>query len=171
MCIYCLLYCSQVGLKCAFRAVTPLLPPITLRPLLTPMAVGGCNRLSLARNLFIASIARPSARTSWHYVYCFNPSSFDYIRSLTKGSKVYVEANYELREPDASAEPGSPQGQRQIFLRHGESPFRQVHEFSLTLIQQKRFDCYQVAGRSQRQSPKERQSQRIRSFVTISPCS
>ncbi|KAL5487865.1 RIM1 [Sanghuangporus weigelae] len=62
--------------------------------------------------------SRPSARTSWHYIYCFAPNIFDYLRTLTKGSHVYVEANYELREPDASAEPGSPQGQRQIFLRH-----------------------------------------------------
>ena len=30
-----------------------------------------------------------------------------------------MEANYELREPDPAADPNTPQGQRQIFLRHG----------------------------------------------------
>ncbi|EJD01252.1 uncharacterized protein FOMMEDRAFT_135490 [Fomitiporia mediterranea MF3/22] len=62
--------------------------------------------------------SRPSARTSWHHVYCFMPQSFEYLRTLQRGAHVYVEANYELREPDAAAEPGSFQGQRQIFLRH-----------------------------------------------------
>lgn len=38
---------------------------------------------------------------------------------LQKGSQVFVEANFELREPDPDADPDSPQGQRQIFLRHG----------------------------------------------------
>jgi len=41
-----------------------------------------------------------------------------YLLGLRKGSKVYVEANFELREPDAEADPSTPQGQRQIFLRH-----------------------------------------------------
>ncbi|KAH8118533.1 hypothetical protein DFH11DRAFT_680458 [Phellopilus nigrolimitatus] len=62
--------------------------------------------------------SRPSSRTSWHHIYAFNPSNFNYLRGLGKGSHVYVEANYELREPDSAAEPGSPHGQRQIFLRH-----------------------------------------------------
>ncbi|TDL29762.1 hypothetical protein BD410DRAFT_892999 [Rickenella mellea] len=61
---------------------------------------------------------RPASRTSWHSVLCFNPSVFDYLRTLTKGSHVYVEANYELRDADPAADPDSPQGQRQIFLRH-----------------------------------------------------
>lgn len=38
---------------------------------------------------------------------------------LQRGSQVFVEANYELREPDPDAELDSPQAQRQIFLRHG----------------------------------------------------
>jgi hypothetical protein len=41
---------------------------------------------------------------------------------LAKGSHVYVEANYELREPETGADPESPQGQRQIFLKHGGTP-------------------------------------------------
>lgn len=30
-----------------------------------------------------------------------------------------MEANFEVRQPDANADPASPEGQRQIFLRHG----------------------------------------------------
>jgi len=61
---------------------------------------------------------RPAARTSWHNVLSFNPNTFDYLRNIPKGSQVYVEANYELRDADQTAEPDSPQAQRQIFLRH-----------------------------------------------------
>lgn len=43
----------------------------------------------------------------------------NYLRSLQKGSHVYVEANYEIREPDRLADPSTPQGQRQVVLRHG----------------------------------------------------
>lgn len=39
--------------------------------------------------------------------------------NLKKGSKVYVEAAFEMREPEAGSEPSTPQGQRQILLRHG----------------------------------------------------
>jgi len=61
---------------------------------------------------------RQASTTTWHHVYSFSSHSNNYIRNLQKGSHVYVEANYELREPDASADPGSPQAQRQILLRH-----------------------------------------------------
>jgi hypothetical protein len=30
-----------------------------------------------------------------------------------------VETNFELREPESGTDPATPQGQRQIFLRHG----------------------------------------------------
>jgi hypothetical protein len=63
--------------------------------------------------------ARPEARTSWHHVVSFNPTSNNYLRNLQKGSHVYVEANYELREADPAADPNTPQGQRQILIRHG----------------------------------------------------
>ena len=37
---------------------------------------------------------------------------------------MYVEAGYEVRDPDPAADASTPQGQRQIFLRHGQSePF------------------------------------------------
>jgi len=61
---------------------------------------------------------RPPSRTTWHNIYSFNPSSNNYLRTLQKGSHVFVEANFELREPDPSADPATPQGQRQVFLRH-----------------------------------------------------
>jgi len=48
----------------------------------------------------------------------FNPAQNAYLRTITKGSKVYVEANYELRDADPTADPSSPHAQRQIFLRH-----------------------------------------------------
>jgi hypothetical protein len=63
--------------------------------------------------------ARPESKTTWHYILSFNPSANNYLRNLRKGSHVYVEANYELSEPDPSADPSTYQGQRQIFLRHG----------------------------------------------------
>ncbi|THV05441.1 nucleic acid-binding protein [Dendrothele bispora CBS 962.96] len=61
---------------------------------------------------------RPPARTSWHRILSFAENSNKYLLSLKKGSRVYVEANYELREPEPDADPSTPQGQRQIFLRH-----------------------------------------------------
>jgi len=57
-------------------------------------------------------------KTTWHHILSFSPTSNTYLRSLTKGSLVYVEAAFELREPAPDAEPNTPQGQRQIFLRH-----------------------------------------------------
>jgi len=62
--------------------------------------------------------SRGESKTTWHHILSFNPGANNYLRSLTKGSHVYVEANFELREPEPSADPESPQAQRQIFLRH-----------------------------------------------------
>jgi len=62
--------------------------------------------------------SRGDAKTTWHHVLSFSPSTNNYLRTLTKGAHVYVEANFELREPDPNADPDSPHGQRQIFLRH-----------------------------------------------------
>jgi len=61
---------------------------------------------------------RPEAKTTWHHVLSFHAGPNNFIRNLQKGSLVYVEANMEVREPDLAADPSSPQGQRQIFLRH-----------------------------------------------------
>ncbi|ESK93717.1 single-stranded dna-binding protein [Moniliophthora roreri MCA 2997] len=61
---------------------------------------------------------RPAPRTSWHRVLSFSEGSNRYLKTLKKGSLVYVEAAYELREPDQDADPSTPQGQRQIFLKH-----------------------------------------------------
>ncbi|KAM5534884.1 hypothetical protein V8D89_011439 [Ganoderma adspersum] len=60
--------------------------------------------------------AEPS--TTWHHVLSFMPHANNYLRALKKGSLVYVEANFEVRQPDANADPATPEGQRQIFLRH-----------------------------------------------------
>ncbi|KAG2151867.1 hypothetical protein BD769DRAFT_1623578 [Suillus cothurnatus] len=62
--------------------------------------------------------SRQEAGTTWHHVICFNPGQTNYLRTLQKGAQVYVEANFELRDPDPSADPSSVQAQRQIFLRH-----------------------------------------------------
>jgi len=61
---------------------------------------------------------RQESGTTWHHVVSFNPAQNAYLRTITKGSKVYVEANYELRDADPTADPSSPHAQRQIFLRH-----------------------------------------------------
>ncbi|KAI0285105.1 single-strand binding protein family-domain-containing protein [Russula aff. rugulosa BPL654] len=62
---------------------------------------------------------RPESKTTWHHVVSFNPNTNNYIRSnLQKGSHVYVEANYEVRDPEPGADPSTFQGQRQILLRH-----------------------------------------------------
>jgi len=61
---------------------------------------------------------RPEPSTTWHRILSFNPSSNNYLRTLEKGSLVFVEANYEMRDPQRDAEPGSPEAQRQVFLRH-----------------------------------------------------
>ncbi|OSX59295.1 hypothetical protein POSPLADRAFT_1172552 [Postia placenta MAD-698-R-SB12] len=62
--------------------------------------------------------SRGEAKTTWHTVLSFNPGVNNYLQRLKKGSQVFVEANFELREPDPNADPDTPQGQRQIFLRH-----------------------------------------------------
>jgi len=61
---------------------------------------------------------RAESKTTWHHVLSFNPHVNNFLRNLQKGSQVYVEANFELRDPEPNADPDSPQGQRQIFLRH-----------------------------------------------------
>ncbi|KIY45913.1 nucleic acid-binding protein [Fistulina hepatica ATCC 64428] len=61
---------------------------------------------------------RPPAATTWHHIFSFSPSANRYLQTLQKGQQVYCEANFEVREPEPSADPDTPQGQRQIFLRH-----------------------------------------------------
>ncbi|KAF8529944.1 hypothetical protein JB92DRAFT_551427 [Gautieria morchelliformis] len=62
--------------------------------------------------------ARRDPTTSWHSVLSFNPGANNYLKNLKKGYHVYVEANYELKDADPSADADSPAAQRQIFLRH-----------------------------------------------------
>ncbi|KAJ7162536.1 single-strand binding protein family-domain-containing protein [Mycena crocata] len=56
--------------------------------------------------------------TTWHRVMCYLPGSNKYLQTLKAGSKVYVEATYEVRQPEQEADPSTPQGQLQIFLKH-----------------------------------------------------
>lgn len=65
----------------------------------------------------VAPDAEPT--TTWHHVLSFIPQTNNYLRSLKKGSLVYVEANFEVRQPNPDADPSTPEGQRQIFLKHG----------------------------------------------------
>ena len=65
------------------------------------------------------NVARPPPTTSWHTVFCFSSTSNTFLRTIPKGAQVYVEAAYELRDADPDAEAGTPNAQRQIFLRHG----------------------------------------------------
>ncbi|KAG6919273.1 hypothetical protein DXG01_007405 [Tephrocybe rancida] len=62
---------------------------------------------------------RAVSSPTFHRIISFSEGSNRYLQTLKKGSSVYVEANYELREPEPNADPTTPQGQRQIFLRHG----------------------------------------------------
>ncbi|TFL05523.1 single-strand binding protein family-domain-containing protein [Pterulicium gracile] len=62
--------------------------------------------------------SRPDSTTTWHRIMSFHEGANKYLMMLRKGSKVYVEANFELREPEPNTDPSTPAGQRQIFLRH-----------------------------------------------------
>lgn len=69
--------------------------------------------------MLIFHAERQYAPSTFHRILSFNDSANKFLRTLRKGSKVYVESSFELREPDANADPTTPQGQRQIFLKHG----------------------------------------------------
>ncbi|KAF9534969.1 hypothetical protein CPB83DRAFT_843264 [Crepidotus variabilis] len=61
---------------------------------------------------------RLHAPSSFHRVLSFSENANKYLRTLRKGTTVYAEAGFELKEPDPNADPNTPQGQRQIFLKH-----------------------------------------------------
>ncbi|KIM45905.1 hypothetical protein M413DRAFT_297001 [Hebeloma cylindrosporum] len=61
---------------------------------------------------------RRSSPSTFHRILSFHEGSNKYLRTLKKGSKVYVETAFEIREAEPEADPSTPQGQRQIFLRH-----------------------------------------------------
>ncbi|KAJ2915038.1 hypothetical protein MD484_g5396, partial [Candolleomyces efflorescens] len=60
---------------------------------------------------------RPRPTSTFHRVLSFSTTHIKYLKTLRKGTKVFVEANYEVREPEPGADPSTPRGQRQIFLR------------------------------------------------------
>ncbi|KAH9850048.1 hypothetical protein C2E23DRAFT_735887 [Lenzites betulinus] len=72
--------------------------------------------IATANQVPAAEGAQPT--TTWHNVLSFGTSANNYLRTLKRGTLVYAEANFELRQPDPNADPESPEGQRQIFLRH-----------------------------------------------------
>lgn len=82
-----------------------------------------------------APAARPDPGVTWHRILSFNNGANNYLRNLLRGSRVYVEANLEIREPDRDAEPGSPAATRQVFLRHGMSPTTRLVGFTLITLQ------------------------------------
>jgi hypothetical protein len=98
------------------------------------MAVSGQFFMCKSNCLLTAIAARPEPGVTWHRILSFNNSANNYLRNLSRGSRVYVEANLEIREPDRDAEPGSPAATRQVFLRHGVSP-RPRCDFILTTPQ------------------------------------
>ena len=111
--------CTNIGTR-AVDMLSQLRPTLPL--LLTQTAVRPHSSLhfdKLCRRLQFYAIARDEGKTTWHSILSFSPQSNQYLRTLKKGSHVYVEANFEIREPDAGADPSIPQGQRSIFLRHG----------------------------------------------------
>ena len=71
-------------------------------------------------DLYVTISARPEPTVSWHSVLSFNPGANNYLKTLKKGSQVYVEAHYQLKDADPSADPDSPAAQKQIFLRHSK---------------------------------------------------
>ncbi|KAG7448926.1 nucleic acid-binding protein [Guyanagaster necrorhizus] len=61
------------------------------------------------------SVDRPPPKTTWHRVFSFNENTNKYLSTLRKGSKVYVEAGFELRETPVE---GQNTPQRSVFLKH-----------------------------------------------------
>jgi hypothetical protein len=96
-----------------------LLRPIIRPHLPIPTEVCECIWCSCIGPDDLFCIARPPSSTTWHHVLSFNPVANNYLRTLPRGAHVFVEANYEVRDPDPAADSQTPQGQRQIFLRHG----------------------------------------------------
>jgi len=61
---------------------------------------------------------RPPSTTSWHKIVSFSEPTNNFLRTLTKGTLVFVEADYQVKEPDRDADATSPETQRQVFLTH-----------------------------------------------------
>jgi len=79
-----------------------------------------CERFPSPKIFLIQFLERRSSSSTFHRILSFHEGSNKYLRTLKKGSKVYVETAFEIREAEPEADPSTPQGQRQIFLRHGE---------------------------------------------------
>lgn len=84
---------------------------------------------------FPCSPDRPKPTSTFHRVLSFQEHANKYLQTLQKGYTVYVEAGFELREPEKDADPATPQGQRQIFLRHGSSRVHNANQVFIFYIQ------------------------------------
>ncbi|KAF5333718.1 hypothetical protein D9611_002254 [Ephemerocybe angulata] len=67
---------------------------------------------------------RAPTSATFHRVLSFQEHANKWLRNVKKGSRVYVETTFEVREPEEGADPSTPRGQRQIFLK--QDTFRVV---------------------------------------------
>ena len=84
-------------------------------------------------------------------MFSFNPGANNYLRALKRGSLVYAETHFELRQPDVNASPDTNEGQRQIFLRHGACDvisFISCARLKLHPIRQSPSSCYAALNTS-----------------------
>ncbi|KAF9569401.1 hypothetical protein CPC08DRAFT_602107, partial [Agrocybe pediades] len=56
--------------------------------------------------------------STFHNIMSFGEHQNKYLTTLKKGSTVFAETAFEIRDPEPGSDPTTPQGQRQIFLRH-----------------------------------------------------
>lgn len=56
---------------------------------------------------------------TYHRVACFDVTGIERVRGLKKGTSVFVQADFSIKEPDPDADPKTPQGQKQVLLTHG----------------------------------------------------
>jgi hypothetical protein len=93
----------------------------------TTTVQGGMTRYKPLIPLTYAELERQTIPT-FHRVLCFDSHQLDYLCRLKKGSRVYVQVDYNIKEPEQGADPTTPQGQRHIFLTHG-AYLRRVSKF------------------------------------------
>ncbi|CAK5276058.1 unnamed protein product [Mycena citricolor] len=118
---------APVVRRSSLRAFSTTLPQHDLAKLTLIGTLGRDPELKTTKNdkEFVSYTVATGSRgandewtTTWHRVFSFSPGSNKYLQTLKGGSKVYVEAAFEIREPESGADPSTAQGQRQIFLRH-----------------------------------------------------
>ena len=58
---------------------------------------------------------------TFHRVVCFDVTDIERLRNLKKGTQVFVQADFSIKEPEPDTDPRTPQGQKQISLMHSMS--------------------------------------------------